>query len=601
MATLAQIYEWFMTSKKPTQAQFWASWGSFWNKGETIPQSAVSNLTSNLAAKAEISQLNGHMTDTNAHATEFGAKEDKNKKGIAGGYAPLDDAAKIAYQYLNIVNDLLTGGTTSLASAETVKTLKTQIDGINALLTSDNVNLDTVQEIVDAIENVQTSLSTILVNDLTTGGTTKALTAEMGKLLQANKVDKVAGERLISAAEQTKLAGLANVTTTVKTITSANLATQDAAGFVAYINALAVVLVVAANEIVEYQLSDTGRVFKLLLRGRSFGTGQPAITTADVEEITLWMQKDLKLSNYPNTRNDGVISTNKVLSTDASGNLKMYSIATAPAPYMEVLIPDSTLPSTTTNFTIKGAFFTPTMTVSIVGQTINYIVFVSDNLIKVNVTTGAAEGLFAVTLNNGISATYPNALSIVLGTVYAPLASDWEAPTGILDVSAGDKAKVITYESRGTNRWNKIFNISKNFYVRFQIAKTPTGYTVNNEYNDDHIILVKASDNSKAFSMYLNRQGSGNVSMIYWCPTYGWGTSANAYGSVFQIIGSNSSANMDTMCTKTFDFRWIGGVMYIYVDNVLRSTLTDIAAENLKLKVSTKTFDIINIKYIELP
>jgi hypothetical protein len=38
--------------------------------------------------------------------------------------------------------------------------------------------------LVDAIENVQTSLNTILVNDLTTGGTTKALTAEMGKTLK---------------------------------------------------------------------------------------------------------------------------------------------------------------------------------------------------------------------------------------------------------------------------------------------------------------------------------------------------------------------------------------------------------------------------------
>lgn len=64
------------------------------------------------------------------------------------------------------------------------KILKDLIDNINALLASDNVNLDTVQELVDAIETVQISLSTILVNDLSTGGTTKALTAEMGKTLK---------------------------------------------------------------------------------------------------------------------------------------------------------------------------------------------------------------------------------------------------------------------------------------------------------------------------------------------------------------------------------------------------------------------------------
>jgi hypothetical protein len=85
---------------------------------------------------------------------------------------------------LNVINDLVTGGIYDFLSAEQGKVLKTQIDNINILLASDNVNLDNVQELVDAIETVQLSLSTILVNDLTTGGTTKALTAEMGKTLK---------------------------------------------------------------------------------------------------------------------------------------------------------------------------------------------------------------------------------------------------------------------------------------------------------------------------------------------------------------------------------------------------------------------------------
>lgn len=184
MVTLAEIYGWFMTGKKPTQAQFWASWGSFWNKGESIPQSAISNLTTVLNAKAEKAQFDAHKTDMAAHATLFNTKEDKTKKGVAGGYVPLDEFTKIANEYLNIVNDLVTGGATSLASAETVKTLKTQIDGIKTILSSNDVNLDTVQKVVDAIKTVQNSLSYILVNDLTTGGTTKALTAEMGKTLK---------------------------------------------------------------------------------------------------------------------------------------------------------------------------------------------------------------------------------------------------------------------------------------------------------------------------------------------------------------------------------------------------------------------------------
>ncbi len=88
------------------------------------------------------------------------------------------------------------------------KVLKDLIDTINELLVSDNINLNTIQKLGDAIETVQNSLNIILVNDLTTGGATKVLTAEMGKVLQTNKVDKATGERLINATEITQLSNL---------------------------------------------------------------------------------------------------------------------------------------------------------------------------------------------------------------------------------------------------------------------------------------------------------------------------------------------------------------------------------------------------------
>lgn len=69
-------------------------------------------------------------------------------------------------------------------SANQGRVLKGYIDAINTLLTSDNINLDHVQELVDAIETIQLSLSTILVNDLTTWGISKALTAQQGVVLK---------------------------------------------------------------------------------------------------------------------------------------------------------------------------------------------------------------------------------------------------------------------------------------------------------------------------------------------------------------------------------------------------------------------------------
>ncbi|MDN3671705.1 hypothetical protein QWY99_01315 [Flavobacterium branchiarum] len=99
MATLAQIYDWFMTGKKPTQAQFWASWGSFWNKEEAIPQSAISNLASALNAKAEKDQFDGHKTDVNAHADLFEEKLDvsvfEDYKNDPNAHAALFAKAKV--------------------------------------------------------------------------------------------------------------------------------------------------------------------------------------------------------------------------------------------------------------------------------------------------------------------------------------------------------------------------------------------------------------------------------------------------------------------------------------------------------------------------
>lgn len=185
MAHQDTVKNWFKTGLKPTQAQFWAKFSFLRWKDEKIPVADIEGIEDILNAKAEAAVLTHHLTDPNAHATEFNAKEDKNNRGFANGYAPLDEFRKIAAEFLTIVNDLTTGGSAAILSAEQGKVLQGKIDGINVILTSDDINLDTVQELVDAIKTVETSLETILVNDLTTGGVTKALTAEMGKSLKA--------------------------------------------------------------------------------------------------------------------------------------------------------------------------------------------------------------------------------------------------------------------------------------------------------------------------------------------------------------------------------------------------------------------------------
>jgi hypothetical protein len=146
------LKNWFKTGLTPLQAQFHAWIDSYWHKDEKIPITAIEDIEDILDGKMDL--VNG----------------------------------KVPPDQLDIINDFTTGGATKIASAETVKVLKSQLDSISTLLTSDNVTLDTIQELVDAIEVFQNTADTILINDLTTGGVGMALTAEMGKVLK-NLID----------------------------------------------------------------------------------------------------------------------------------------------------------------------------------------------------------------------------------------------------------------------------------------------------------------------------------------------------------------------------------------------------------------------------
>ncbi|AOC93729.1 hypothetical protein BB050_00575 [Flavobacterium anhuiense] len=133
-------------------------------------------------------------------------KNEQNKILITNSNGELEfsDINEISYNSL----DYIVPG--KALDARQGKVLKDLIGDVNELLASDNIDLNTLQKVGDAIEVVRNSLSTILVNDLSSGGTTKALSAEMGKTLQTNKVDKVTGKSLLSDSEIARLATLSN-------------------------------------------------------------------------------------------------------------------------------------------------------------------------------------------------------------------------------------------------------------------------------------------------------------------------------------------------------------------------------------------------------
>ncbi|MBJ6367687.1 collagen-like domain-containing protein [Snuella sedimenti] len=90
-----------------------------------------------------------------------------------------------------IINDLTTGGTTDALSAEQGKTLENSKAAKANVLELDNTNAFTPDtDYEPATKKYVDDSNTTIINDLTTGGTTDALSAEQGKTLQDSKLDK---------------------------------------------------------------------------------------------------------------------------------------------------------------------------------------------------------------------------------------------------------------------------------------------------------------------------------------------------------------------------------------------------------------------------
>jgi hypothetical protein len=263
-----------------------------------------------------------------------------------------------------------------------------------------------------------------------------------------------------------------------------------------------------------------------------------------------------------------------------------------PAPYIDVVVPDSTLPSTTGNFELYGSFFKEDMTVVFDGQTVNYVIFHSSNWLTVNVTTGATEGLFSITLDNGLSKTFTNAYMVVLGTVFTPLTAEWTL-TEPIDVD-NDKVLVETWGSYGTAVWSKVFDYTKNISVRFNFTVSPLGIIgVWNATFYPHLALKNVSDNIKRFELSYSSEATSvrlrHKSLL-----------VSPEIILYQSTEGTVLGNAQIIANKVIEYRFVDGIMYLYINNVLTYTYADVITENLKLEIYINKHDVKNIKYIEL-
>lgn len=270
-----------------------------------------------------------------------------------------------------------------------------------------------------------------------------------------------------------------------------------------------------------------------------------------------------------------------------------------PAPYLFKVAPISLVPSTTAVVNIYSDYITSDTTVAIEGQTVNSVTYKFDNnnvpYLQVSVTTGATEGDFDVTINNGTESVFTDAFIVNTGTVYVPTSTDWSNVNANINVLDDGEVKLINYNSEGLADWNIPVDYLNDFQFDFVFNKSPLGNSLS-AAGDDWIHFKNISDNVSQLQVkpYIeNFRVRTGLNLL--TPTDG----ALNYRAVYAPATYDDI--YDALPTRVISVRWISGVLYIYVNASLIYTFTHVFTENLYIQARIKISQFIDIKYIELP
>ncbi|GAA3734982.1 hypothetical protein GCM10022422_17370 [Flavobacterium ginsengisoli] len=270
--------------------------------------------------------------------------------------------------------------------------------------------------------------------------------------------------------------------------------------------------------------------------------------------------------------------------------LKDLIYTSAYAPHLEELIPNYFLPSETNNIILKGSFFTPTTTVAIEGQVINYVKFKSDNEIHVNLTTGLNEGMFDVTINNNqISKTYTDKLLINLGEVSYPTASSWSNFLSTPIISEDGSIKVSTSGITQGADW-KIIPANEDFRIIAVSKESPfnPGYLFDAYNAGGTIQLISTTDNArKVWFMFR------------------WFSALGGNVRVWNSFGEDSTDAKDTIAYgpphgKVATIERKAGIWKFYVNNILIKSYTASINEELLIRFRVNNQEVTGIKYVKL-
>lgn len=342
----------------------------------------------------------------------------------------------------------------------------------------------------------------------------------------------------------------------------------------------------------------------LTLTGNTTLTQTNIPTTATEKTITIYVQGDFALTLptewvVTNINEYDPESGSQIVVQGWNNGSFNANVNNVSKPNLYIVEPSISRVDTTFSVILTGLNFTPNTTVSISGQTINDVEFVTPTQLKVNITTGSVEGLNNITINNGFSRVFTDVFETSLGDVYIPSSDEWVDITPLINTSTDGQAKTDTLGSRGSASWSRELNFTKDFALRMKPQGSPLGGE-DNAGRLNVFELKNVSDDTTVFA-FTKREG-GNVPTIQgFLEGYTIDDGFNT-GRIQGVQSLTPSLAWDDCgnTNKYAEVRWENGALFFYDGNgILRYSYTQVLTENVYLRVTVGYMDIVDIKYIE--
>ena len=257
------------------------------------------------------------------------------------------------------------------------------------------------------------------------------------------------------------------------------------------------------------------------------------------------------------------------------------------------VVPNSVLPSSTQDIVILGNDINENTTINISGtSTINSTIYELNKMgapyLRANITFSATEEAIDITLDNGLVTIFSGVLNVVNGTVYEPSNIDWI----ITEPADVDNNSVLTqvWNSFGYAEWVKEFDNTVDYIVYYNSDVSPLGtMPLYYQYRRPQLALLNVSDDTLRFAVNLAQGSSATQYQFEY-----YSSDIAAWSSSKTFLSNKALGEIP------IEFRFVSGIMYLYIDNVLKQTFATTITQTLKAKFEVRVLDVKNVKYTNL-